>query len=212
MKIITISGLDGSGKSTQVVNLKKYLLAQNKKVFSFHSIQFSLAQKIIKWKKQCPLLHCKLKKQLLKTNLKSITKATPFQIFLRKIFLIIDLWRFKLLCHRLINKRYDYLLSDRYFYDNLINIKFLSFLTQKNYWDKLFSLILIIPNMAIYLQTNPENIIQREKKPDQGIEYLIAKKKLYDNYFSHWNMKLINGNQEPKIIFEQIKNHVKKLS
>jgi len=46
MEIITISGLDGSGKSTQNNLLKNYLESQNKRVFYFHAIQYGLARKI----------------------------------------------------------------------------------------------------------------------------------------------------------------------
>ncbi|HLN19060.1 MAG TPA: hypothetical protein VK255_02730, partial [Patescibacteria group bacterium] len=37
MNIITISGLDGSGKSTQIDMLKSFLESQGKKVFYFHA-------------------------------------------------------------------------------------------------------------------------------------------------------------------------------
>ena len=44
MKIISISGLDGSGKSTQIEKLKKHFLRKNQKVFYLHAIEFSLAR------------------------------------------------------------------------------------------------------------------------------------------------------------------------
>jgi len=80
MKIITISGLDGSGKSTQIELLKNYLETNGKKVFYFHAVQFSIGQ---------------LGKGTVSTaSNKSVEKANWLQIQLRKLALIIDLWRF----------------------------------------------------------------------------------------------------------------------
>jgi len=55
MKIISISGIDGSGKSTQLKMLKKYLTERNKKVESFHSVSFSLINSFLKKKKEASI-------------------------------------------------------------------------------------------------------------------------------------------------------------
>jgi thymidylate kinase len=47
--------------------------------------------------------------------------------------------------------------------------------------------------------------MQREKKPDQGIEYLKKKKEIYDRYAKIWNLKIIDGNRSKEEIFEEIK-------
>lgn len=238
MKIISISGLDGSGKSTQVELLKKYLESQNKKVVYFHAVQFSLPQATKTFfKKHC--LICKLlgrcKVDTKPKQAKGVTKANWLQIQLRKFALRIDLIRFKSYLKKLEKQDYDYLVSDRYFYDNIININYLSLTCHPKLVsgsrnrksgalkfgipdpakgrarqvrnDRNFKRV-PRPDNAFYLKTDPQQIMLRDRVPEQGLEYLETKKELFDKFTPVFKLKIIDGNQSKEAIFEEIKKEI----
>ncbi len=191
MKIITISGLDGSGKSTQLNILKEYLSKKNKKIFYFHAIDFSIGNKVFFWK------HKKNKK----TDT-GITKANQLTIQLRKIALYVDILRFRKLTEKLAKKKFDFILSDRFFYDIIVNIEYLS---GKNFNLPIDHILRKYDLISFYIKTNPQEIIKRSRRPKQGLKYLKIKNTIFNNKRHVWHWKIIDGNDSIEKVFEKIR-------
>ena len=200
MKLISISGLDGSGKTTQLDLIEKSL-KKKFKLKRFHMIDFSIANRILK----------KPSKNKSRNNrqLQAKTKAGLVAIMLRKIAIIIDVFsfRFYYLIKSAENKT-DYLLVDRYFYDQIINIKYLdknSSRERNPFWQKVVENQIIQPFLKIYLKVNFQEVLKRDRKIEQGEKYLQEKKVLYDSLSKKWRLRIIDGNKNKQKIQQKIK-------
>lgn len=195
MKLITFTGLDGSGKSTQLDLLKTHLEREGGKVAVFHAIEFSLANKIQRFFK-------KGAKTFVPGKEKAVVHTSFFSLLLRKIFLLIDIFRFRSFRNKLERKGVEFLLSDRYFYDTLVNLEYLSSNKTPSPHTYFASLATLIPHpdIAFYLRITPEEILQRDRVPEQGLEYLRKKFDLLERKKKDWHLIEVDASQERNLL------------
>ncbi|MEI7749553.1 MAG: hypothetical protein WCJ25_00960 [Candidatus Moraniibacteriota bacterium] len=167
MIFITFSGTDGSGKSTQLTLLREHFEKNGKKVAYFHAVEFSLANRLKR--------KVGGKNTFTPGSEKASIKTSLYLLLLRKLFLVIDIYRFRLLVKSLQKDKVDILLSDRYFYDSVVNIEYLSGSKAFHRLDRMITR----PDFAIFLDVSPDEIMKRDRAPEQGIEYVSRKRDLF---------------------------------
>ncbi len=207
MYYITLSGVDGSGKSTQLELLRSKLEQSGKKVAYFHAVEFSLANKIAR------CLHGK--KQFEPGQEKAVTEASWLSLVLREKFLLIDMIRFSFLRRSLEWQGYDYLLSDRSFYDSVVNLEYLARDVRFFSWPIRFGINWLArytpkADVCFYFDLTPEAIMTRERAPEQGIDYLRTKMELFKHRTAEWDLIVIDASQTEENVFQDIFDQINK--
>jgi thymidylate kinase len=195
VQLITISGLDGSGKSTQVEALRSYFAGRGETTHYFHSIQFSVANSLSRARRRGSGAAVTEPEGGTPTGEKpGVTSASRPSILLRKIFLRIDLVRFRALLRKLERAGVSAVISDRYFYDNIVNIAYL----ERS--SRLMAVSPPRPDHAFYLRVDPARIMARDRAPEQGLDYLITKLALYDALAAARGLTILDGAKPPATV------------
>ncbi len=195
MKIISFSGVDGSGKTTQRELLQKYLEDKGYTVAYFHATEFSLANRLGR--------KAKGKNNFTPGEEPAVVKAGFFSSLLRIIFLAIDSVRFQKYEYCLEKAGVNVIISDRFFQDSLLNVCFLSKNPIITFFVRLLSNAVPIPECSFYLKLTSEDILKRDRVPEQGRAYLDAKIALYNRPPFPWIIHILDATQSPGTIHQE---------
>lgn len=143
-KIISLSGVDNAGKSTQSKLLVEHYANKSKTVYTTEfAFSYFLLRPIIK----------RLRK---KTGSPTSGPVVKNRKFLPKLWFIpafIDIWLGYLLHLKPLSRKYDYILADRFYCDIWLNLLYYGYITEWAYEN----LIKLLPksDLAIVLMISP---------------------------------------------------------
>jgi dTMP kinase len=210
--LIVFTGIDGSGKSTQASLLTSQLMAGRHRVlYVYNRWEPILLRPIINlWKKKNDDHSVNLQENFeMKRTRKNKMLNNPILKLLWKLYFFID-YAIQILFRIRLRMRSDLIiLSDRIFYDSLIDqainlskTKEWLFNILDSFWIRL---IFPTPNLVIYFDC-PEHVAFARKKDIPNIEYLKERRSLYLALAERYKWQKVDGTNSFDLISVEIRN------
>jgi len=194
--LISLSGFDGVGKSTQVKLLLQYLEKKGKRVKVTQAMfGYFLLKPLIKVLRSTT-------GSLSEGPVKRNNRLLPKFWF---ILAFVDIWLgyiFKIIPSR---GKYDVVIADRFYTDIWANLLYYGYLPDWAF--NIFTKLLPKPDIAFMLKAKSEIVLRREKEFPSS--YYKEQEKIYDRLSNKVNFYIVDANQLPKIVFGEIKEKIK---
>lgn len=189
--LISFSGIDGSGKSTQVKLLSKQLKSKGNKVY-VTEIMFGyfLLKPLIKFFRSA-------------TGSPKKGPVTRNRNLLFKMWFVpafIDIWLGHIFRIRHLTFKHDYVLADRFYSDIWANLLYYGYIPEWGF----NSLVRFLPraDMALVFDVDPKNV--RKREDDFPLSYYQEQSKIYKRLSKLLNLTVVNSNNSKKSVFAKI--------
>jgi thymidylate kinase len=179
-KIIVITGIDGSGKTTISSLLEKEL---QKRTINVRIVQqfapILIPRKILE---RFGSTFISMERQVADNKNFSRSQNTLKTRLLRTLAIlrILSFGYFHTLANITLNIRADSIISDRYFFDNVLKV---NWLYNKSYYDSWFLALVPMPDLIVYLDVPPEVGWKRETDGNTTLSQHVSKKQVYDEFY-----------------------------
>lgn len=197
--LVSLSGMDGSGKTQLVVLLRRFFRRQGISYLYIHSVRDSFANRIAKKIPSFKNLIGSKKASFDSGQNSPITplktkKISSLSLFIRIITIVLDALYFWIRLNTSW-KNHDVIIFDRYIYDRIIQISYLKrkkSVLSFSWLTKLFPR----PNMPLLLYITPELAMERKQDAQlegQELEYFQSKHRLFEDGRELWKLLTIDN-------------------
>jgi thymidylate kinase len=188
LRLITFSGIDGSGKST----IAKKLLAHFSDLYNIpvHYVWCKFGElRFRKYNGADESLDIRHEKTLIKTN--SVVDVSLLKTMYFNLLMIFHLWKIYSLV-ALPLRRNEIVICDRYIYDTYVDIEQESKIYKRSLYRLLNQKWLPQPKWRYLLDINETNAKKRKQYPKDG--YLSKRQSLYLRIAENYDIKIIDAN------------------
>ena len=190
--IVAFCGVDGSGKTTLSLKLKEQLANRG------HSAVVIEPFKYIIWS---PLLRLFGGGKRLASPRGE--KRNTFPLFrLWPLLALLDHWLQFLFRIKPLEKKYDYLICDRFFFDFAASFSYFGYTT--DWLNKLYLRLIPKPDLTFILDLSPEVALAREKDGRHSLEFFSYQRKYYLGLPKKFSLQKLNALTESQRLTKEI--------
>jgi len=176
--IIAFSGIDGSGKTTYAVSVVEYIRGKSLKARYRHNVRDTFYHLI---------LHkgiggvSESSRASIETALRNKKNRAYFSFAgsIKKILLLMDLIFFNIRYGSYKGSRAKTLVCDRYFYDEIVQMRYLGLSREK--FIRFYESLIISPDTLFFVKSDP--MVAYERKSEYDKEYFLKKTDLYSDAY-----------------------------
>ncbi len=190
--IIAFVGMDGSGKTTLSRKLKEELVRQSHSAVVVEPFKYLVFAPVLKF---------------LGGNERLVSargeKKNHFFLFkFWPILALFDHWIQFLFKIKPLEKRYDYVIADRFFFDFASSFKYFGYTT--SFLDKLYLRLVPKPDLTFVLDLPPETALEREKGGQHSLKFFSYQRGYYSDLVKRFGLQKLDASKDVPALLEEI--------